>query len=81
MVISFKWSIFQAFKFYDEGIAAFNEFQEEIADCEEPSSSLFVDESRVGVDGNNGANVISPVMLARMFVRKEISELVNFIIN
>ncbi|XP_019248794.1 PREDICTED: uncharacterized protein LOC109228068 [Nicotiana attenuata] len=68
MVIGFKGSIFQSFKSYDEAIAAFNEFQEENPDTESPSSSSFVDESGVGVEGDDGASVISSVLLAGIFV-------------
>nr|XP_016502328.1 PREDICTED: uncharacterized protein LOC107820543 [Nicotiana tabacum] len=74
IVIGFKRSIFNSYKSYDEAIAAFNDFQEENADSEEPSSSSFVDESSVGVEGDNGASVISSVLLAGMFVGMYISE-------
>ncbi|XP_070057762.1 uncharacterized protein [Nicotiana tomentosiformis] len=74
MVIGFKESIFQSYKSYDEAIAPFNEFQEENGDSEKPSSSSFVDESGVRVEGDNGTSVISSVLLAGMFVRMKISE-------
>ncbi|XP_070031729.1 uncharacterized protein [Nicotiana tomentosiformis] len=74
MVIGVKGSIFKSYKSYDESIAAFNEFQEENANSEETSSSSFVDESGVGVEGDNGISVISYVLLAGMFVRMKISE-------
>ncbi|XP_009587261.1 uncharacterized protein [Nicotiana tomentosiformis] len=74
MVIGFKGSIFKFYKSYDEAIASFNKFQEENIDSEEPSSSSFVDESGVGVEGDNGASVISSVLLAEMFVGMKISE-------
>nr|XP_016500176.1 PREDICTED: uncharacterized protein LOC107818649 [Nicotiana tabacum] len=74
MIIGFKGSIFKSYKSYEEAIATFNEFQEENADSEEPSSSSFVDENGVGVEGDNGASVILSVLLAGMFVGMKISE-------
>nr|XP_016443676.1 PREDICTED: uncharacterized protein LOC107769017 [Nicotiana tabacum] len=74
MVIGFKGSIFKFYRSYNEAIAAFNKFQEENVDNEELSSNSFADESDVGVEGDNGASVISSVLLAGIFLGMKISE-------